>query len=128
MLEFIFEGQSIEFGGYSFDNAAHDAGLMFKISNPNGAWKQHRFEPQKYTWIDSKKEARKIAKLKARKMFVVYFEMWHAYSLDNLKQQTFAFTLEEAHQRMRKRAEAFGESGDYKVIKITETNEYDICN
>ena len=74
------------------------------------------------------KEARKIAKLKARKMFVVYFEMWHGYSLDNLKQQTFAFTLEEAHQRMRKRAEAFGEFGDYKVIKIIETNEYDVCN
>lgn len=50
MFEFIYEGKSIEFNGYSFDNAAHDAGLMFKISNPNGAWKQHRFEPQKYTW------------------------------------------------------------------------------
>lgn len=53
MFEFIYEGQSIEFNGYSFNNAAHDAGLMFGISNPNGEWKQHPFEPQKYTWIKS---------------------------------------------------------------------------
>jgi hypothetical protein len=50
MLEFIFEGQSVEFNGYSFDNAARDASLMLNISNPNGEWRQHRFEPQKYTW------------------------------------------------------------------------------
>ena len=74
------------------------------------------------------KEARKIAKLKARKMFIVDFEMWHESSFDNLKQKTFAFTLEEAHQRMKERADAFGDFGDYKVIKITETNEYDVCN
>ena len=53
MLELIFEGKSIEFNGYSFDDAARDASLMFNISNPNGDWKQHRFEPQRYTWIES---------------------------------------------------------------------------
>lgn len=74
------------------------------------------------------KEARKIAKLKARQMFIVDFEMWHCDSFDNLKQKVFAFTMKEAHQRMKERAEAFGDFGDYKVIKITETNEYDVCN
>ena len=73
-------------------------------------------------------DAQKNAKLKARKMFIVKFEMWHGYSLDNLSQNVFAFTMEEAHQRMKERAEAFGDFGDYKVIKITETNEYDVCN
>lgn len=73
-------------------------------------------------------EAKKIAKLKARKMFIVNFEMWHGYSLDNIKQKVFAFTMQEAHQRMKERSLAFGDFGDYKVIKITETNEYDLCN
>lgn len=71
-------------------------------------------------------EAQKIAKLKARKMFMVNFEMWRPDRLDNVSDFVIGFTMEEASSRMARRAAAYG--GDYKVIKIIETNEYDLCN
>jgi hypothetical protein len=71
-------------------------------------------------------EAQKIAKLKARKMFMVNFEMWRPDRLDNVSDFVIGFTMEEASRRMARRAAAYG--GDYKVIKIIETNEYDLCN
>lgn len=71
-------------------------------------------------------EAQKIAKLKARKMLMVKFEMWRPDRLDNVSDFVIGFTMEEANSRMARRAKAYG--GDYKVIKIIETNEYDLCN
>ena len=73
-------------------------------------------------------KAQKIAKLKARKMFLVDYEIWCHDRLDNISSVEIAFTMQEAHRRMLKSAKFFADSGDYKVIKITETNEYDVCN
>ncbi|MAO23758.1 MAG: hypothetical protein CMJ25_23675 [Phycisphaerae bacterium] len=72
------------------------------------------------------KEARKVAKLKAKKMFFVKFEMWRPDRLDNVSDFVIGFTMKEAHSRMARRSKSYG--GDYKVTKITETNEYDLCN
>jgi hypothetical protein len=71
-------------------------------------------------------ETQKIAKLKSKEMFMVKFEMWRPDRLDNVSDFVIGFTMKEAHSRMARRAKAYG--GDYKVIKITETNEYDLCN
>ena len=73
-------------------------------------------------------EAQKIAKLKARQMFLVNFEIWCHDRLDNISSVVIAFTMQDAHRQMLKSAKFFADSGDYKVIKITETNENEVCN
>lgn len=73
-------------------------------------------------------EAQKIAKLKATEMFQVEFEMWGDTTFDNVSGMVFTYTMKEAHQRMFERTNLFFDSGDYKVIKVTKTNEYDLCN
>ena len=73
-------------------------------------------------------EAQKIAKLKATDMIEVNFEMWSDTTFDNISGLVIAYTMEEAHQRMLERTKLFSDSGDYKVIKVTKTNEYVVCN